>query len=741
MGGVGLAAILIVVIVLYLLPFGGQGQHATVVETTNKVDAHPRPADTWQPATVDMAIYGGGQVRTGADSRARLELPEGIVRLSADTVFTVKESVTRRGRALTTLSLQEGRLWVSVTTNQPHEFTVEAGSAVAAVRDTRFSVAVAAGETLVSVAEGQVVLTAQEQSVTVAADQQTTVKADQPPAPPEPLSDEERTLWATEGEMPEMAPPTSTPTQTPSATPIPSETPTATPTATNTPTPTPVPALSGRVTDAVTGHGIEGARVEAGPAGSARQGMRGWNYSVTTASDGRYTMFGLPAGDYLVRVVATGYAREYWDNVTPSEEATVVTVSAGGTVSGIDLALTAGGSISGHIYQSDGTTPIVGAWVLIRPSRHIRDDGFCATTDAEGAYTVEELPLGDFRVTAEAPSYARLRYYNGAGGAYDWLQAADVTVVPPATIPDVNINLHLGASISGHVYQRDGVTPFANANVNTEEYAPSGPTQEGYDTNANSDGYYILEGLRPVNYVINAAAPGFAHRWYDSKPSSCNADQLTIAEGEALTGIDFTLDIAAPLRGRVYNEAGEPIPGLVVIADFRLCPGQWADIRGADSSGAYELWLGTGDYFIKVWDEVSDYVPELYNDAYRFEDADPVHVEAPGVVSGIDFYLTRAGSISGHVYEADGTTPIPNANVYAFPVAGSHPGNGINTGPDGSYTIVGLPSGQYRVQATVSGHAAQYFDNTPDKASATEVGVNPPADTPGIDFRLRRVSR
>jgi hypothetical protein len=74
---------------------------------------------------------------------------------------------------------------------------------------------VTAGETLVSVAEGQVVLTAQERSVTVAAGEQTMVQAGQAPAPPEPMSDEERTLWAIEGEMPEMAPPTSTPTYTP----------------------------------------------------------------------------------------------------------------------------------------------------------------------------------------------------------------------------------------------------------------------------------------------------------------------------------------------------------------------------------------------------------------------------------------------------------------------------------------------------------------------------------------------
>ncbi len=166
------------------------------------MDAHPRPRGDWEPAVVDMAIYGGGQVRTGAESSARLELLEGLVRLSADSIFTVKESVTRQGTLLTTLLLQEGRLWVHLTSDQPHEFTVETGNAVAAVRDTHFSVEVADGETLLSVAEGQAVLTAQEQSVTVVAGHQATVEPEQPPSPPEPMSKEERDLWVTEGEMP-----------------------------------------------------------------------------------------------------------------------------------------------------------------------------------------------------------------------------------------------------------------------------------------------------------------------------------------------------------------------------------------------------------------------------------------------------------------------------------------------------------------------------------------------------------
>ena len=89
-------------------------------------------------------------------------------------------------------------------------------------------------------------LTAQGESVTVVAGQQATVEPGQPPAPPEPLSDEERVLWATEGEVPELVAliPTPTPTPAPTITP----TPTPTPTPTQTPTPTPEPVTEVRLT-------------------------------------------------------------------------------------------------------------------------------------------------------------------------------------------------------------------------------------------------------------------------------------------------------------------------------------------------------------------------------------------------------------------------------------------------------------------------------------------------------------
>jgi hypothetical protein len=205
--GVALVVTIAIAIVLLARPSSEPEHPARVIETENKVDAHPRPDDDWRPAVVDMLIFGGGRVRTGAVSSARLELLDGIVRLSADSIFTVKKSTTHQGELVTTLFVEQGRLWAHLTSDQPHEFTVETNNAVAAVRDTRFSVNVAGEVTLLSVAEGQVILTAQEQSVTVAAEQQSTVVGAQPPSPPEPMSDEERKLWATEGEMPDLAPP------------------------------------------------------------------------------------------------------------------------------------------------------------------------------------------------------------------------------------------------------------------------------------------------------------------------------------------------------------------------------------------------------------------------------------------------------------------------------------------------------------------------------------------------------
>jgi hypothetical protein len=487
------------------------------------------------------------------------------------------------------------------------------------------------------------------------------------------------------------------------------------------------------VTDAATGQEIDGARVRARLA--SQPGWE-WPYSATTVYDGGYAFFDLPTGDYIVRASASGHAREYWDNVTPSHEASVISVLAGAVTSDIDFVLTEGGSISGHVYRSDGGIPLKEAEVFVRPSKYANDDGFWAITDAEGAYEVDGLSLGDFRIMAEALGCAGRRYYDGAEGIYGWYNAADVMVSPPATTPNIDIILQRAASISGHVYQSDGTTPIPYVGIAAESTDISG--LEGCGSSSNDVGYYVIEGLPPGSYKLRAHNPvGLASSFYDSKPDWSSADVVTVGEGKTLTGKDFSLEVGAPLRGRVYNEAGEPISGASIHAE--MADGSWVVSGcGTDPFGNYEIWLGTGDY--KILAGAPGYVARWNNDYYDKESADIIRVEAPNEIFGIDFRLAEAGTISGRVYRVDGTTPIGNASVYAFPTTGDYPGAGANTEPDGGYTITGLLSGTYRVQATISDHIAEFYNNAHEQGSATVVTVNAPNDTPSIDFSLSPIT-
>jgi hypothetical protein len=484
--------------------------------------------------------------------------------------------------------------------------------------------------------------------------------------------------------------------------------------------------------DTATGQGIGGASVE------AQRVEHGWDYSVTTASDGSYALFGLSAGDYKVRVTALGgYAREYYDNVNPSHEATLVHVTVAKGTSGIDFDLTEGGSISGHVFRTDGVTPIGGARISVWPSKYPQDAGFQAIAAADGSYTVDGLSLGSFKVRAEALGYAMLKYYDDA---YGWNNATSVVVTPPDTTPSINVSLDPAGSISGHVFESDGVTSIANVNIVADTTTGG---WEGIGARSNADGSYTIERLPPSSYVVRVGNPvGFASEFHNGRPSRQTADALSVAAGQQVIDIDFTLEVGAPIRGHVYDEeTGEPISGAQVVV--RLAEGGDVTNVIALPDGSYEeLWVGTGCWLVGIGGHMMapGYVPEYWNNHYNVANADPVCVTAPTGATGIDLYLAHAGGISGHVYEEDGTTPIAGASVYAFPTTGDHAGAGANTEPDGSYTIQGLPSGNYRVQVTASGHASQFYSYAADEASATEVIVNAPNDTPGIDFALSPVS-
>ena len=443
----------------------------------------------------------------------------------------------------------------------------------------------------------------------------------------------------------------------------------------------------------------------------------GTPYMTTTATDatGGYSLT-LPVGSYRVRAAAPGYAREYFDNVNPSNQATVLDVINGSNTVA-NFSLNEGGSITGHIYQSDGLTPIPNARLLLIPSLYYGDDGFRVTSSTDGSYFIDNLSLGQYKMEIEADGFA-LKYYED--GFY-WDTAKNINVIPPSTTTGIDVTMLLEASISGHVFATDGATPIPGVLVVADGLGFGGA---GASTN---DGSYVIRGMRADTYRLRVDfLPGwYAGEFYDSKPSRNTANLIDIKAGDHIADIDFTLDEGGAITGRVFDqESGRTIPDAAI---FAVLPNgeDVTPIGKVDITGKYRINLKPGTYYLRAWGEIVGYLSEWYQDASDFGSATPVAVGFRQETSGIDLSLSRPGSISGQVFEIDGVTPIAGANVFAFPV-GSQTGSGANTGPDGRYKIEGLVSGSYVAWVTVTGHVA---GNEPADVTA-------PNETPNVNFTL-----
>lgn len=96
-----------------------------------------------------------------------------------------------------------------------------------------------------------------------------------------------------------------------------------------------------------------------------------------------------------------------------------------------------------------------------------------------------------------------------------------------------------------------------------------------------------------------------------------------------------------------------------------------------------------------------------------------------------------AGSISGIVSNSAGGG-IPGIAVFAFDAATNNQIPFVSTGPDGSYTISGLPAGSYKLQFYTSGtgYTMQFYNNKSSLALADAVSVTAGNSTTGINATL-----
>ena len=170
-----------------------------------------------------------------------------------------------------------------------------------------------------------------------------------------------------------------------------------------------------------------------------------WVGNATTASDGTYSIGGLPATavkvDFQDCNASGPYIEQWWNNKADYNSADALNLVAGQNVTGIDAQLAAAGAIAGMVTDS-GSHPLAGICVQATTSTAF---GGLARTDSNGDYSIIIDQPGAYQVQFvdcnNTPSFAGQWWNNQATSA----TAQPVTVALGQTVNGVDAALVPGA--------------------------------------------------------------------------------------------------------------------------------------------------------------------------------------------------------------------------------------------------------------------------------------------------------
>jgi hypothetical protein len=240
-------------------------------------------------------------------------------------------------------------------------------------------------------------------------------------------------------------------------------------------------SISGQVTANDSGDPLEGLRVIAG-----NRELR-IRRTARADAEGKYTLEGLPAGDYIVGVQAKGtaYLGEVYDNVHSPDEATPVTVTEGADTPGIDFGLDRGAQISGTVTDQETGEPLAGIPIMVRP-----------VSPAEGAGGTPSVPA----------------------------------ITPQGHQPVPGLQSRQGSPAAQGTANRQHRRPH-----------PAAVTDE--------EGHYTIQRLRAGEYMVAAAGvrQGYGVEFWQEAPTPKEATPVIVEEvGQSVPNIDFTLEPQSP---------------------------------------------------------------------------------------------------------------------------------------------------------------------------------------------------
>lgn len=481
--------------------------------------------------------------------------------------------------------------------------------------------------------------------------------------------------------------------------------------------------------------------------------------ATTSGADGTYAAGVVASSELYVRARDTRFVTELYDNhpcpfgsYCSTYLADAVSVSSG-DAAGIDFALDPAGSISGSITAADtGEPPPDWKHVDVYDSTgaFVGSESFYG---ASGDFELSSLAPGSYYLQVEAYGY-QTEVWQDLPCSYpcDPTSGTPIVLAEGSEVSGIDFVLDRLGKVRGVVTRTSPAAPVASERV--EVYDDSGDWV-GSDYTA-SDGSYEVYGLPRGQYFVRTDTASYFDELYDDLP--CEPDcvvttgvPVNVPLNVPVSGIDFALVAKASIEGNVTDaDTADPLEVSVYLYDTS---GSYLSSYSTYSPRGYYRFdgLAAGTYFLRAGSSYQSYYltheGELYDDLPCEPDCDvttgtPVVTTTTSQVTGIDFELNRRGSIGGTVTDAATGLPI-SSTIQVYRLDGTYATQDYSA-TDGSYEVVNLPAGSYRVGTASDLYRDEMYDDVPcgsacDTTMGAVVTVQSKLETAGIDFALDRL--
>jgi hypothetical protein len=328
------------------------------------------------------------------------------------------------------------------------------------------------------------------------------------------------------------------------------------------------------------------------------------------------------------------------------------------------------GDVLGTVYATDGTTPVLDAYLSLY-------------VDGELVGVERSAADGSFDFGTVRAGLAELEAFEGSTG----LSGAQLFFdVQPDQVNDITVLLRdERGTVEGHVFRRtlSTVTPVANAVV----WVSGTP----FNTVTDEAGYYRLEGVFAGNRTVLAA---------DLERQVQVSDSVTIngAGQTVVRDLYFVESVGSGLAGEVLGFTGNPVPGATV----HLAAGdQWYAEAVTDLSGRFIFpGLRPGTYELHAFAGANGAVQRA---TIRFEGETPfVRLQFKrGTIRGTTRSLDGSGQLLGvRSLVTYRTTVVLGTGLVGL----DYEAHTLETDGDGSFEIPNALAGRYQLTVTNAFH-------------------------------------